>query len=157
VEELVNVAYVNPFIQAGIDVLAQLVGGGAERGQLAARSALVTSQPVSIAVGVAGQLSGQVLYGMSQVTATKIASAMIGTPLITFDERAAGAISELGNIIAGNAMSLLAESGYACDLTPPTLIRGVHVEIGTQLPALVVPLYAVCGKIEMHVAMTESA
>ncbi|OPZ86017.1 MAG: CheY-P phosphatase CheX [bacterium ADurb.Bin429] len=152
-----KVEFVNPFIKAGIDVLVQLVGGGTERGQLAVRSVVFTSQPISIAVGVSGQIRGQVIYGMSQVTATKIASAMIGTPFITFDETAASAISELGNIISGNAMSLLAESGYSCDITPPTVIRGLNIEIGTSLPALVIPLYTVCGKIEVNVAMAESA
>ncbi len=155
-EEQVKVEFVNPFIQAGIDVLMQLVGGTTERGQLAVRSAIFTTQPISIAVGVSGMVRGQVIYGMSQVTATKIASAMIGTPIIAFDEMAASAISEMGNIISGNAMSLLAESGYTCDITPPTIIRGLNVEITTQLPALVVPLYTACGKLEVNVAVGEA-
>lgn len=152
-----KVEFVNPFIQAGIDVLVQLVGGGVERGQLAARSALFTSQPISIVVGVSGQISGQVIYGMSQVTAIKIAGAMIGAPCITCSEQAVSAIGEFGNIISGNAMRLLAESGYSCDITPPTIIRGVNVEIGTRSAALVVPLYTVCGKLDMHVALADAA
>lgn len=147
--------FVNPFIQAGIEVLEQFVGGGAEHGQLAIRSAIFTTQQISIAVGVSGEVRGQAIYGMSQVTATKIASAMMGAQQVTFDEMAVSAISELGNIISGNATMRLVESGFQCDITPPTVIRGINVEISTHIPALVVPLYTKCGKVDINVALTE--
>ncbi|MHB9130784.1 MAG: chemotaxis protein CheX [Armatimonadota bacterium] len=150
-----KVEFINPFINAGTQVLDQLVGGEAEQGQLAVRTAIFTTQQISIAVGVSGEVKGQVIYGMSQVTATKIASAMMGTPYVAFDEMAASAISELGNIISGNAATLLSESGFVCDITPPTVIRGINVEIATQIPALVVPLYTPCGKIDINVALAE--
>jgi chemotaxis protein CheX len=154
-EVKLKVEFINPFITAGTQVLTQLVGGDAERGQLAVRTAIFTTQPISIAVGVSGQVRGQVIYGMSQVTAAKIASAMMGTQQVAFDEMAVSAISELGNIISGNAVMLLSEAGYNCDLTPPTVIRGINVEIATQIPALVVPLHTSCGKIDINVALSE--
>ncbi|HEX2948516.1 MAG TPA: chemotaxis protein CheX [Armatimonadota bacterium] len=151
-----RVEHINPFITAGIQVLEQFVGSGAEHGQLAVRTAVFTTQQISISVGVSGQLKGQVIYGMSQVTATKIASAMIGTQQVTFDEMAVSAISELGNIISGNATMHLVEAGIMCDITPPTVIRGINVEIGTQIPALVIPLYTKCGRIDINVAVMEA-
>lgn len=148
-----KVAFINPFIVAGVQVLQQLIEGEAERGQLTVRTAIFTTQQISIAVGVSGEVKGQVIYGMSQVTATKIASAMMGTPQVSFDEMAISAISELGNMISGNAVALLAESGFTCDITPPTVIRGVNVEIATQVPSLVLPIYTRCGKIDINVAL----
>lgn len=150
-----KVEFINPFITAAINVLDQLVGGEIEHGQLAVRTAIFTTQQVSIAVGVSGQVKGQVIYGLSQVTATKIASAMMGQTTVAFDEMVASAVSELGNMISGNAATLLSDSGFECDITPPTLIRGINVEIGTQTPALVVLLYTRCGKIDINVALTE--
>ena len=44
-----KVEFVNPFIQAGIEVLTQFVGGSMDRGELAVRSAIFTTQPISIA------------------------------------------------------------------------------------------------------------
>lgn len=151
-----RVEFINPFIMAGTEVLKQLVGGDAERGQLAVRSSVFTTQQVSIVVGVNGAIKGEVIFGMSQVTATKIASAMMMSTLVAFDEMAVSAISELGNIISGNATTLLNDAGFECDLTPPTVIRGVNVEIGTQTPALMVPIYTICGKIDINVSLTES-
>lgn len=156
-EDIVKVEFVNPFITAAINVLDQFVGGEIEHGQLAVRTAIFTTQQISIAVGVSGQVKGQVIYGMSQVTATKIASAMMGSTTVAFDEMVASAISEMGNIISGNAATLLSESGFVCDITPPTMIRGINVEIGTQIPALDVPLFTRCGKIDVNVALIEVA
>ncbi|HEX2950029.1 MAG TPA: chemotaxis protein CheX [Armatimonadota bacterium] len=151
-----KVEFVNPFLQAGSDVLIQFVGGSAEYGQLAVRSAIFTSQELSIVVGVSGKIKGQVIYGMSTVTASKIAAAMMGTEVVTFDEMAMSAISELGNIISGNAMTLLSDAGFTCDITPPTIVRGLAVQIATHTPALVVPLITACGNLDINVALQET-
>lgn len=151
-----KVEYINPFLAAGATVLTQLVGGEIEQGQLAVRTVMFTTQQISIVVGVLGQVQGQVIYGLTQVTAAKVASAMMGTEQMVYDEMAASAIAELGNIISGHALGLLAEAGYTCDITPPAVVRGVNVEIATQVPALVVPILTRCGKIDINVALSES-
>lgn len=151
-----KVEFVNPFINAAIQVLDQYVGGDVEHGQLSVRTALFTTQQISIAMAVSGAVKGKVIYGLSQVTATKIASMMMGTTIVTFDDRVANAITELGSIISGKAATLLSESGFTCEITPPTLIRGMNVEIGMRGPALSVPLFTHCGKIDIDVALVEA-
>jgi chemotaxis protein CheX len=152
-----KVEFINPFLTAGSEVLIQLIGGEAALGQLALRTVMFTTQEISILVGVSGQIEGQVIYGMSQVSASKIASAMMGNEQMAFDEMAASAVSELGNIISGNAMNLLCEANYICEMTPPTIVRGVNVEVATRVPALMVPLQTRCGKIDINVALNEHA
>jgi len=105
---------------------------------------------------VTGAIQGQAVYGMSLVTATRIAAAMSGTLEMTFNEMAASAIAELGNMISGHATTLLAEGGHDCDITPPTIIKGRDIELCMSTPALVVPLYSDCGKIEINVALKEN-
>ena len=120
------------------------------------RPSTFTSQQCNIITGIAGQIEGQVIYGMSLITADKIASAMIGQPIRTFDQLAASAIAELGNMITGNAMSLMAETGYTCDITPPSIIRGTNVKISTlSIPALVIPVHIEQGEIELTVSLRE--
>jgi chemotaxis protein CheX len=151
----IDVANVNAFIRAGLHVLEELVGGEIVRGQLTVRSALYTSQPVTIVVGVAGDVRGHVAYGMTQVTATKIAAAMQDTPHVAFDEVTLSAVSELGNIISGNAMAYLSETIANCDLTPPAIVRGLQVEVAANAPTLVVPFDTRCGRIEISLALTD--
>jgi chemotaxis protein CheX len=142
-------------VTAGIEVLEMVISSRPEPGQLAVRSATFTTQQISIVIGVTGDVEGQAVYGMSLVTATKIAAAMSNTPPMTFDEMASSAIAELGNMISGNATTRLSEASYQCQITPPTLVRGADVEISTAIPALVVPLYTDFGKMEINVALRE--
>lgn len=148
--------FINPFVTAGIQVLESVIDSRPEPGQLAVRSATFTTQQVSIVIGVTGGVRGQAVYGMSLVTATKVAAAMSSMPAMTLDEMASSAIAELGNMISGHATTLLSEAGYECQITPPTLVRGADVEISTATPALVVPLYTDFGKMEINVALEEA-
>lgn len=149
-------AFINPFVRAGMEVLESVINSRPEPGQLAVRSATFTTQQVSIVIGVTGAVQGQTVFGMSLVTATKVAAAMSSMPVMTFDEMASSAIGELGNMISGNATTLLSEAGYECQITPPALVRGADVEIATATPALVVPLYTDFGKMEINVALEEA-
>src|SRR5580704_6574129 len=104
-----KVQYVNPFVTATFSVIETVLGVEATKGQLAMRPAIFTSQQCNIITGVTGMVEGQAIYGMSLATADKIASMMLGQSAETFDQLAASAIAELGNMITGNAMALLSE------------------------------------------------
>ena len=149
-----RVEYINPFIVAAVSVLEMVLGEAPTKGSLAMQPATFTSQQCNVVCGVTGQAHGQVIYGMSLTTADKIASAMLGQPIKTFDQLAASAIAELGNMISGNAMSKLSESGYLSDITPPTIIRGTNVKISTlSIPAIVIPLDTAQGELFITVGL----
>ncbi len=151
-----KVQYINPFVDASFKVIEMVLNMKVEKGQLAMRPAVFTSQQCNIITGVTGKVEGQVMYGMSLITADKVASQMLGQPVRTFDQLAASAIAELGNMITGNASVLLSEAGYSCDITPPSIIRGTNVKMSTlNIPALVVPLCIDLGEIELTVSLQE--
>jgi chemotaxis protein CheX len=149
-----KVEYINPFIVAANSVLEMVLGASPLKGNLAMQPATFTSQQCNVVCGVTGQAHGQVIYGMSLTTADKIASQMLGQPIKTFDQLAASAIAELGNMISGHAMSKLSEGGYLCDITPPTIIRGKDVKISTlSIPAIVIPLVTEQGEMFITVGL----
>lgn len=152
-----RVEYVTPFVAASMSVMQQLVQVSPVRGQLTARPRVFTSQQINIVCGITGAVEGQVIFGMSALTADKIASAMIGQPIVTFNQLAASAIAELGNMISGNAMTLLSQQGFVCDITPPTIVKGSNVKITTlDIPALVIPMtLANIGELEINVSLQE--
>ncbi len=154
---MMKVQYVSPFAEAAVSVFEMLVGMTPERGQLAARPSLFTTQQVNIVCGITGPVEGLVIYGTSMNSALKIASRMIGMPVTQFDQLAASAIGELGNMITGNSASLLAAQGFGCDITPPTIIRGTNVKISTvDIPALLIPLNLKdIGTFEVNVSLQE--
>ncbi len=152
-----KVQYVNPFVCAAFSVIETLLGKQVSRGDLSMLPTIFTSQECNIITGVTGEIEGQVVYGMSIVTADKIASQMLGMSIVTFDELAASAIAELGNMITGNASTLLDEAGYRCDITPPSMIRGTKIQMSTlHIPALVVPVIMDIGQVEITVSLKEN-
>ena len=152
-----KVQYVNPFAEASVSVFQQVLAVVPERGQLSARPQVFTTQQINVLCGITGHVEGLVIYGMSMITADKVASRMIGQQVVTFDALAASAIAELANMISGNTASLLAAAGYNCDITPPTIIRGSNVKIATiDAPAIVIPLtLGDLGGIEINVSLQE--
>lgn len=153
---MMKVEYINPFVSACFSVLESVLGKVPSKGQLSMRPAVFTSQQCNVIAGVTGAVEGQTIYGMSLKTADMIASTMLGQPIVTFDQLAASAIAELGNMITGNAAALLADAGYVCDITPPTVIRGTAVKISTlSIPALVVPICTEQGEIELTVSLKD--
>jgi len=150
-----KIEIVDPFVRAAFAVLEQVLQQRPERGQLSMRNATFTTQQVTIVYGVVGMVEGSILYGMSLVTAAKIASMMIGSPLMSFDNLASSAISDLGNMVTGNAAASLAEAGYTCSITPPSIVRGANIRISTVTAALVVPVNTVAGRVEFNIALQE--
>ncbi|MCE5198518.1 MAG: chemotaxis protein CheX [Armatimonadota bacterium] len=152
-----KVDFIDPFLSAAFTVLEMFTGERPQRGQLAIRNSTFTTQQVTIVAGVNGVIEGVSLYGMSLESAQKIAGAMMGSQVTELDDMATSAICELGNMITGNATTLLSQNGYQVDITPPSVIKGPHVEVCTKIPALVVPVLTPLGNLEINVALEENA
>lgn len=123
------------------------------KGEVTIQPSVFTSQQCNVVFGVTGQVQGYVIYGMSFAVADRIASVMLGQPVKVFDQLAASAIAELGNMTCGNALMGLAEAGIECDISPPTIVRG-QAEISTlDLSAVIIPLETPQGKISILVGL----
>ena len=140
---------VNPFLDAAYKFLQTELNMEVTRGQLRLESTKATSGEVNVALGVAGDAEGTVLYSMSEKTAKGIAANLLGEPVPMFNE-----LAEMGNIITGQAAAGLEEHGYICKLTPPTIIAGKGVMISTvDIQRLVIPIELPVGYIEISVAL----
>ncbi|MDI6799688.1 MAG: chemotaxis protein CheX [Actinomycetota bacterium] len=155
---MLKVEFINPFIEAAFEIFESEVGMAIEKGNLSVHTTSQTSQDINVMVGVTGSIRGQIIYGMEEKTAKKIAGEMIGQPVPLFDELAQSAIGELGNMITGLASTKLEATGYPSALTPPTIIQGKNVIISTldaQRIYLVVKSHL--GDIEISIALRESS
>ena len=77
-----------------------------------------------IKLGLVGQLQGEVLLNIEQPVALEIVSKMMMSPVTEIDALGQSAISELGNMVAGNAATVFANSDILIDITPPTYYTG---------------------------------
>lgn len=153
-----KVAYINPFVTAATRVLKQEANLDVKRGQISMSAESVTSDDITVIIGVVGQVHGIVMYSLSERMAKNIVSAMLGQPVPVFDTMAESAISELANVMTGLASAELEAAGYTCRLAPPTLIIGRGVYISTVLiQRLTIPIETEQGTLQISIALNESA
>jgi chemotaxis protein CheX len=150
-----NLDGVNAIVQAAGEVLLAELGGEVQRGQLALVRGGEPTDEVTTLIRFQGGLSGIVLVTMSRATALRLASRLMGQEYGVLDEVAQSGIAELSNVIAGNAMSLLARQGYVCTIAPPRIavIDGGGFATLT-LPRLAIPLHTALGDLDLQVALT---
>lgn len=121
----INVEYINPFLAAATSVVRDISQIEMKIGKPYLRTTEFESDSVIIMIGITGEMRGQVLLSLSYDNALTMASKMMmGMPVNDLDDMAISAISELGNMIMGNAATVFSTKGIAIDITPPTLCRG---------------------------------
>ena len=151
-----RVEYINPFVEAAYNILTEVLGGDIKRGELYLKSTSMPVMGVAARGGLAGDVSGRVIFDMNLQTALKIASKMNGEELKVFDELAKATITELANMVTGQAVTKLHDLGFRFDLTPPALFTGENMEIADhEVEALIVPLETGQGKVEINVAVRD--
>lgn len=149
---------INPFITAANEVLGKEAGVSVGRdGPLRLSTDGVNPQDVTALIGVTGKIKGVVLYSMSTEMAIGVYGSMMGEAVTELDDLGRSAIGELANVITGQAAILLEQSGYVCDLSPPTIIEGKGIRISSiTMPTVALPLKTELGKMQINVGLQES-
>ncbi|TVR90122.1 MAG: chemotaxis protein CheX [Spirochaetaceae bacterium] len=155
-----RVEYINPFVESAYNVLKEVLSVEIVRGELYLKSTSMPVLGVAAIIGLAGDVEGRVLFDMSKVTAIQIASAMLQSmemePIEELNDMGKATITELANMITGQAVTKLHNLGFKFDLTPPAIFTGDNMEIAdTGVEALIVPMDLPFGKIEINVAIRE--
>ena len=152
-----RVEHLSPFAESCSAVLKALFGDQPERGALSVRPQIVTSHQLNLVSCISGDLEGHVMYGMGMSVADRVASKILGSPVVTLDASGNAALAELGSMINNVARELLAAQGVQCAITEPTIVRGRNVKMaGTDMPTLVIPLELKdFGNIEVNVSVQE--
>lgn len=133
--------YINPFLESARMVIEQMVQIRPSTGQLTIRDIKFAENHVWIQIGLTGQMTGDIVFGLSEQVALRIISAMMGGFVITeIDEMGKSAISELGNMISGNASTMLYNQGVHVDITPPRVVQPSISTSNGAMRALAVPL-----------------
>jgi chemotaxis protein CheX len=154
-----RVEYINPFVEAAFNVLKEVTQVEVKRGDLYLKNSSMKIMGVAALVGLAGDVEGRVLFDMTKETALHVVSIMNGGEKFTLlDEMAKATITELANMITGQAITKLHDLGFKFDLTPPALFSGDNMEISNTLKveALIVPMELQgIGNIEVNVVVRE--
>ena len=148
--------YLNPFLKSVVQIVESTINGKVYlRGKYPFASA-----DVAIVVGITGVLTGQVILSMDMNCARGIAARMLmEDDVAVLDEYAQSALAEMANMITANATIGLADAGFNCDITPPSVITGSRIEISCQegIQTIAIPLDMTFGSMEVNLSMIESA
>lgn len=147
-----KVEYINPFIDSARIVIEQMIQISPQQGTPRLQDIQPKEEHLWINIGLTGQFDGNVMYSLEIAVAKRLASAMMGGfPVEELDEMSKSAISELGNMISGNAGIILSNQGIGIDITPPLLITSIS-DIQVSGKALTVPLDLTgIGSLELQV------
>nr|WP_260511023.1 chemotaxis protein CheX [Paenibacillus polysaccharolyticus] len=128
-------------MESARNVFEQLIQVSPSTGNLGVKNVEYIADHVWIVIGMTGQLSGNIVFGIQETVALKIVSAMMGGFVITeMDDMSKSAISELGNMISGNASTILSNQGVVVDITPPQVMQSEILATFTATKALSIPL-----------------
>jgi chemotaxis protein CheX len=161
-----RVEYINPFTEASMNVLKELLQVDVKRGDLYLKNTSMSIMGVAAMVGLAGDVEGRVLFDMTKETAIDVANKMSkvagfmadGEEYKVLNDDVKATITELANQITGQAVTKLHAAGFKFDLTPPAVFSGENMEVSNTLKveALIVPMEMEgIGKMEINVVVRE--
>jgi chemotaxis protein CheX len=148
--------HINPFLESARIVIEQMINIRPTTGQLGIKDIKFVEKYIWIQIGITGQMQGDIVFGLHEAVAIKLVSAMMGGFVLTeMDEMGHSAISELGNMISGNASTMLYNQGVRVDITPPKVVQSVTAAGFIPKKALTIPLIIEgIGELEIQVVMT---
>jgi chemotaxis protein CheX len=148
--------YINPFLESARIVIEQMINIRPTTGQLGIKDIKFVEKYIWIQIGITGQMQGDIVFGLHEVVALKLVSAMMGGFVLTeMDEMGRSAISELGNMISGNASTMLYNQGVRVDITPPKVVQSITATGFIPKKALTIPLIIEgIGELDIQVVMT---
>lgn len=137
----IKAEHLNPFLLSAKQVLQQVCNVDIQFGPITKDDFFVSGEPLFIMLGITGEITGQVCMVMGEETAMDVASRMMmGMPVTALDDMAKSALSELGNMMMGNAATLLSNNNVRIDITPPTLLVGSAILSSPEMAVVKVPL-----------------
>ena len=147
--------HVNPFLMAAKKVIQDVCFVEVQVQKPILKETSFDEDSWVIIIGVTGEIKGQVLLAMDESNACGIASKMCMMEVITIDDFASSALSELGNMIMGNAATVFSSGGIGIDITPPTLSHGKVEFKSSYVKSLCIPMTVGEIEVELFLALRE--
>ncbi|NTU60399.1 MAG: hypothetical protein HGA98_05005 [Deltaproteobacteria bacterium] len=153
-----NARHLEAFVAPAVHVLAKMARTEVRAGEVSARAPSLGGESVSVVIGLNGGISGTFVLTAARREAWALAGLILGGP--PEDEardEVLDVLSELANVIAGNATGRLYELGVSEGITPPTVVTGpaVGLDFTRGAETVHVPLETRAGTLEMVLSIFE--
>lgn len=141
--------YIDPLVRTAQEVLNCTLNQRISAGNLAVLEGEGIYGDVVVVVRIAGDAEGDLLLTMDDATALRVCAALLHAEFDALTPEAMDALGELGNMIAGNAVSALNDLGFDFSIRPPEVrVRAcVASDLGGR-EGLRIPLLSACGQVD---------
>ena len=156
----VNSIAINPFIISAVKVIKENTGLSVAKKNLFMQYGKFSSAGTGIVMEISGDLSGKIVYEFSKGVAANLAEKMvkknidISTSAMDFKELLDSANLELGNQIAGHAITLLEKNKINCSISAPKFYLGKDLQlIHPHLKTIILILKTEIGEFSINIAL----
>ena len=152
-----NVAYINPFITATINLFKTMLTLEVKPGPPQVKTEPLPTYEVSGIIGLSGDAQGSISISFPKITALRVVSRMLGMEIKVVGPDMTDGIGEIANIIAGNAKQGL--ESFNLSISLPSVIVGHDHMLATQqgIPTLIVPFTSSLGNFTLEVRLRTKA
>ncbi|MCA9449789.1 MAG: chemotaxis protein CheX, partial [Candidatus Omnitrophica bacterium] len=146
------------FLTSCTEIFTETTAVQLERKEISTAKVEFLKYPITVFIGIAGPLWGQVFFCFEEDTARRTAGRMMKapTPPAEFDEESISAIAELGNMITGRALKTFEEMGLDLILTPPTVFRAEGFQCYFSIPTVNIRFTCNFGEVVISVGLIET-
>jgi chemotaxis protein CheX len=154
-----NVKFINPFLEATIDVLKTMAFVEPIPGKPYLKKDNYAKGDISAIIGMTGAAKGSLALTFSESCIVKIVSNMLGEEIKEINGDIKDAVGEITNMVSGAARKKLEAEGFSITAAIPTVVSGkghsiVHVMGG---PSIIIPFTTEHGAFVVDVCLTERA
>ncbi|NLM53124.1 MAG: chemotaxis protein CheX [Firmicutes bacterium] len=143
--------YVNSFYQAAQDVFKIMLDVGTQKDDVFTHE--ITDDGANITIKLKGDLTGTIVFSFPKETALEMVKIMSGMEMDKLDSFILSALSEIVNIICGNAATHLQKYNKSVDITPPEVVEKPSTEADK---CELLPLKTDIGAVKLNIQLEEN-
>lgn len=153
-----KVEFVNPFLEAILNVLRTMAMMEAKPGKPQLKKSDIANGDVTGLIGMAGeQARGTLAITFTEPVILEITNRMLGENLTAIDETVTDMVGEITNMVTGGAKKLLSEKGYRFDMAIPSVVagKGHVIHHKSKAPIINVPFSSEAGEFFIEICFEE--
>jgi len=153
-----DVHFINPFLEAVMNVLSTMAMVTATPGRPYINTKRTAECDVTGLIGISGHAVGTIALSLSKGAILRIVSNMIGEEYDDLNDDIADAVGELTNMISGQARQNLSTTGLIFSASTPTVVigRGLRVAHPASGPILAIPFSTPDGELVVEICFVRS-
>ena len=153
-----DVSFINPFLQAVINVLQTMAHIDVESATPYINKDRKATGDVTGIIGVSGYSEGTMSITLEEPVILKIVNNMLYEEFTEINDDICDAVGELTNMISGQARAKLSEQGLSFDASTPIVVagKGIVMKHVSNSPILAIPFSIEEGNFVVEVAFKDA-